>query len=1083
MSKSNHFDHDYHIKRNYSNNENLKIINGYFKEIEYLVYIHNSEKENDCKVILEWIEKMHVHFFDEGFNHLTFSRFFDDLTRILMNHPKIQKRVMKYINENNLLTEDLLKRTEEVLLVASPRELCHILGGIAKLQIEPSPSYMVRWLSASKGKISNFTALDVKQSIRSLARLRVTPSPDWMHEWYIQCDAHMSEIAEKDYVDFSKMLSALAMLQVIPEPRWFKTFIAETHIYLTSLKNVEDVFMASQAFAIEAVNNNDKFVKDWFAHSLEKMEEVHGKEADFVCTALFYTTKLDNDIPLKWLDRCLLKITNEFEFLSLKGISYAMYAVALLQIDVESIRPFLEKCRQAFKRINREYFNSDYNIFEFQRIMISHFYFKLKKYDLELDINQYVELEEVLRKREHKDRSEGEKYVQEILDEVGIYNVSNEHWVGCIMDHVDFYLPSQQKILEFDGGHHYLNGKVNRLTKLKTFILTCYGYNLIRLDYKNSREENKRILLNELSVSKITTDSSIMPQKSAGNARIINLPESLRLFLLKDEVRDKPNEIIYKCWMPEVYQHARKCEIPEFGNFMGQLGLLVCSHKKLKSVVHTHYEENADFREEILKKSMQKVERATSLELLELLHNFERLGIAPDENWIHVWSDNCRVKMHEFTILDFEYAFSYFISLKIKAQPEWKTCWLSSTQNLICKMNQKDVIEFVRWCIRNKVELSDSWVLAWKARVIELFPLMKTEQEILFSLTRVFSIKEVNNDAKFIQNWFTQSESLIEGTRSELLVDAFYQLVKNKIIIPDTWLTIWQQRIMTQFYEFSLEEVSQLIYGLALSKIDILRIKPLLDLIQHYFSKNSSSLNKDVLDDVYHKIMISINYYDIHGYKIIINMKDYEQSYESFFPQETPFSPMKDKLEKYLREGHFYDLQRHVRIDFLLQCVDFYSVAHNLIIEVDRDIKIAKSGLIDAILVCAGYSIIRLSYERIKTLGYVYVEEKIKEYIGCEKTLEIKRDLFKNDHFASTEKTREPVRMLDSETHSTQICVSQMSSNTSVLGTSRILNSIQRHKSKLVKKSKKYEPQRKLNRDIFKAEKLENIRGSSDATV
>lgn len=1000
MSKSNHFDHDNYIHINYSDDKEIKRINGYFKEIQYLVHSYNSEKEHDSKTLVAWLEKMHTHFDDKSFNHVTFSRLFDDVTSITGRHPMLKTRVLKYIKDHDKFRNDLLVYTEALLLKSSARELCHILGGLSKLEITPSPTYMLRWFSVSHDKLGDFTVKDIKQSIRSLARLHFKPGDAWMHAWFSRCDLLIDKIAYEDYESFGKILCAVGSLQITPEAKWFTHFMKEIRTYLTSLKRMDDIFFLSQSFTIEAVCKESRFIGEWFDYSFERIESAQKEEIDYLCVALFYITKLDYEIPQNWIDHCISKITNQFDQLSLKGLSYALYAMALLQLDVQFVRPFLEKSKKALKLRSNEFCIENNNLIEFKSVMLALFYFKIKKFDLGLDINQHSALVEELKMIEHGDPSEGEEYVQNILNELSIYDAEKEYWIDVIMDKVDFYLKSQKKICEFDGKYHLTqNGTANRLTVLKTFVLESYGYNLIRLDFRDGRQKNKQDLLDGMYVSQNNNNLSSSIEHT-DNVNIVNLPESLRLIFLREEVRAKSHKDIYDCWMPELTQHAKECEVIHFGNLMGQLGLLVHSHNKLKQVLHKYYDENTDFRNDILEKSLKKAESASVHELLDLLHSFERLGIAPNELWINAWSSVCCTKMHEFTMADFEHSFSYFDTLKIKRNQQFQDAWCLATQDLLSRMSKRELCEFAQWCVSHKVELSSSWVNAYKNRILSLLPEMKTQEyaNILFTLPNVFSIKEIQEDNILIQQWFIQTESMIQHAEPSLLINAFFYLSKLNITINENWFYAWQYRVESMFYSLGLHDVERILYGMALMEYDILKIKPILGLSQKYFSTREPFIFQKASADEFFKTMIAINYFDICGYKILINVKNYKNLYEGLFSEVVPVSTLKDAVEAHLKDKYFSDVQRHVRVDVLLKCVDFVVPSHNnLVIEIERNrstAHIAKSRLIDALLTRLGHPIIRLCYQKIKEFGNAYVDEEIKYYLENTKNISIKRDIF-----------------------------------------------------------------------------------------
>ena len=66
----------------------------------------------------------------------------------------------------------------------------------------------------------------------------------------------------------------------------------------------------------------------------------------------------------------------------------------------------------------------------------------------------------------------------------------SEYYIDEIADTVDYSIPKMKLIFEVDGEEsHKKNGKENAITQLKTFLLTRYGYSLVRLENSSVRNE------------------------------------------------------------------------------------------------------------------------------------------------------------------------------------------------------------------------------------------------------------------------------------------------------------------------------------------------------------------------------------------------------------------------------------------------------------------------------------------------------------------------------------------------------------------------------------------------------------------
>jgi hypothetical protein len=345
MSRSNHFDHDAHMK---NVSPNLKWINGLFNEIQFLVTSYNADKEKDCKIVLSWLVKVHEHFSDPEFNTLTIARFLDDLSRITSNHPVLKTCIIKYMKDHHNFREDLFEKTYDLLLDSKPRELCHILGGLSSLELALPVEWWSRWFSISTGKMSSFNARDIRQSIRACARFHKKPPQEWCDSWSLQCSVQINEFFKEEDT-FSKILSAVGHLKIRIDPTLLKELIDNARIFLTSLTKSEELFFVSKAFAIEEVCKEKRLVSDWFKHSYNKINDLNKREVEALCIAFFYVGKLDENVSSEWIERCVEKITGDFEHLSVKAITNALYAMALFQMEVKQVRPFLEKCMLLFK--------------------------------------------------------------------------------------------------------------------------------------------------------------------------------------------------------------------------------------------------------------------------------------------------------------------------------------------------------------------------------------------------------------------------------------------------------------------------------------------------------------------------------------------------------------------------------------------------------------------------------------------------------------------------------------------------------------------------------------------------------------
>ena len=134
-----------------------------FKEIEYLLHFQNSEKEQDSKVLIQWVEHFIDYLDDSYFTSVTMAHFFDVIHSISDNHPQIKTELESYFEENEEMPQSILEKSYELLFSAKIRELTHILSGVllSKNFIIPK-NWMERWFECSKNQLNCANSLDLR---------------------------------------------------------------------------------------------------------------------------------------------------------------------------------------------------------------------------------------------------------------------------------------------------------------------------------------------------------------------------------------------------------------------------------------------------------------------------------------------------------------------------------------------------------------------------------------------------------------------------------------------------------------------------------------------------------------------------------------------------------------------------------------------------------------------------------------------------------------------------------------------------------------------------------------------------------
>ncbi len=694
------------------------------------------------------------------------------------------------------------------------------------------------------------------------------------------------------------------------------------------------------------------------------------------------------------------------------------------------------------------------------------FYFKLKGFDLGLSLEDYPHFLEEVKKKKINPPSDGEKLVLDALEGVSIHRVVHEYWVNEIMDYSDFsvWIGDSQKLIEFDGHHHQVCGMTNRLTQLKTFILLGYGYELIRIDYREKKQINN-ILIQGLSIFSQEQKNFGKEYTPAINSKA-QIYETFNLVVLNPNDKGKATDEDYKKWMDEICILFQTCETSQFKKLLLQFSLLVETNGKVQHAYQKHGCKNSNFKDTLLNQCFITTEDYASHELIELLHIFKRLYIKPTNAWGNTWCAISIKYISQYTVHDFESIFHYFHSLDIEFSDQWIQAFFNHTHKLLNNSNISELFELAHCCAYHQRDIPDYWAKELTQKLMD--SLNHTTDKIVFSFPELFSMKALHENPDFLLRWFEQSKSLIKTTEPVLLIETLYQIAKTNVGIPKSWLSHFQGRIIETFHLLGRENITLLLFGLGLLESKIEEIRPILDACQNYFLNRETSLilTKRNINEI-SKLLLAVNYFNTFGYKMTIVLNDENHLYETLFLAKTSVKSDKDRLEEHLKSTYFPDLTQYVRIDYILQCVDYFSQQHGLIIEIDRRAKNrAQSQMIKRMLDEAGYSIVRLNYSEIKKFGHEYVNTIIPIYFENKKTSNVKKNIFAKPQFVSHEKNQEPAEQLKLISDNPHIRTTTENSNIIQKPLKLPMNSYEK-KTKKAKGKNKNQNQRKLNRNIL----------------
>ncbi|MBA4310857.1 MAG: hypothetical protein C0425_11060 [Chlorobiaceae bacterium] len=473
-----------------------------FKEIEYLYHFQNSEKEQDIKVMIQWIEQFTHYFNHSCFTSITMAHFFDVLHTIEEKHPKIKKELDLYFFDYPNISHALLEKSYELLMSAKIRELTHILAGVMISRRFTVPDeWMRRWFESSQNQLVSANYLDLSMIISVLFNEYKKPPQDWVDRWVIQCELHIFDFHQNPF-SFLLILATIIRLSLNVQSSFKDLLFENSIIYMSQFSQSQAIFFMSRSFKLKEINHRKNGIRNWFICTEKIIRDEPEKYLKDICIAFANSQKLEDGAPQDWIDLCVQTFISYFKNLSVKDIGNCLYAMALMQIDPQKIMSFLIQCKNVINE-NFEVKLLENNTYtDISHFVISQYYFKKHNFDLGIKTEK---LESFLKLNKRiRIINKSEEIVLDALKQFKELDVTAEYWIPEIADSVDFSIKTQKglKLIEFDGPSHEINGKLSCLTKLKTYLLKSYGYDLLRIHYKDLEKINDILKDNILPADK-----------------------------------------------------------------------------------------------------------------------------------------------------------------------------------------------------------------------------------------------------------------------------------------------------------------------------------------------------------------------------------------------------------------------------------------------------------------------------------------------------------------------------------------------------------------------------------------------------
>jgi|GEM_PF-3749524 len=468
----------------------------FFQEISPLSNFTGYYTEKERRILRYWLNKTEHSFSDERFTKDILMRLIMKLNGMSKQNPLTKNEISKYCDISPSFSENLLNYTQEILHQFDGSELVKLLSFLVHSHIYPDNQWLNLWFQQTEYFLDKtFPENEFGYCIEAVAQLYhiqgFSIKPSWLDKWFKASETHLLTMPSQR---LSLIVSMIGLLKITPPQSWMHKCTQRSSDILEGITGKE-LLQFSYAFYLPKIRNHKILVEKWFDVSLAEMKEV---DDPVIMACLLLLVYNNIPIPSVWLDRWMEKIVIEFdEILSQSryrsiNLAYSLYALTLLQADLSFCLPFLEKCNGVFKN----YYGTLFHIHDennFRKIIFAKNYFALLGFTLCINANDYPEL---LSKVDNfpKNRSRIQDEFAKELEVLFGKSVKEEVKIPVIVDSVDFFIQEKNLIIEVDGNSHFIDGKENALTQVKTFMLEKAGYIVKRFTI-DPKEKNLLSLL------------------------------------------------------------------------------------------------------------------------------------------------------------------------------------------------------------------------------------------------------------------------------------------------------------------------------------------------------------------------------------------------------------------------------------------------------------------------------------------------------------------------------------------------------------------------------------------------------------
>ncbi|MDP3372464.1 MAG: DUF559 domain-containing protein [Candidatus Paracaedibacteraceae bacterium] len=469
----------------------------FFKEIMPLINFQGIFTDKERNTLKHWLHNAYLHMENDAFTSDVMMRFIYKTNNMAKRNLEIRNVILTYFHDNPDFGERLLNYSQTVLDRLNAAELSQLILFLVHVHIYPNAKWLSIWnVKTEELIVPNFDQKDLKDCLEALSLLKrvrglyITYS--WMERWFEKSQQYLETMQAEQ---LCHLIALIGMSKTTPPDAWIHACMLRSSDLLNGLTG-RCLFQFENAFFIEQFRNHPTLIENWLKYSLMEM-----KDADSASVMMCLLPLVHNNvhIPNEWLDAWMEKIVVDFDNVianasyRVMSIAYGLYALALLQKDVEYCEPFLRKCNIFFS--TREYnIKKEYSAKKLRKIIFARNYFEQLGFTLNSTEASHANL---IAEIDHMPKK-GSTIQTEFFEQLRIMfgsGVKEEAHIDIIIDSVDFLVAHKNLIVEVDGHHHFVDGAENALTRVKTKMLKRAGYHVRRFTVDADHHENLPQLL------------------------------------------------------------------------------------------------------------------------------------------------------------------------------------------------------------------------------------------------------------------------------------------------------------------------------------------------------------------------------------------------------------------------------------------------------------------------------------------------------------------------------------------------------------------------------------------------------------